>query len=79
MKRLLVSFCVVAIATFPTASGANMESEAASAEPIVIAYIPEHLQDRVPGHQHAHQTSPELELQGTTLEQQFAMRWLFRA
>jgi hypothetical protein len=34
-----------------------MASEAVSTKPIVIAYIPEHLQHRVPGHQHKYQAS----------------------
>jgi hypothetical protein len=38
----------------PTAASANAGSEAVSAKPIVIAYIPEHVQQRVPGHQHQH-------------------------
>ena len=57
MKWLLTGLCIIAIATTPVAASANVEGEAKPAEPIVIAYIPEHLQHRVPGHQHKHQAS----------------------
>jgi hypothetical protein len=52
MKWLLAGLCIIAVATTPAEASANTEGEAMSPEPIVIAYIPEHLQHRVPGHQH---------------------------
>jgi hypothetical protein len=39
----------MALAALPTGASANTEGEAASPEPIVIAYIPEHLERRIPG------------------------------
>ena len=61
MRCLLLSLCVVAIAVSPAAASANTKGEAVSTKPIVIAYIPEHLQHRVPGHQHKHQANVPLE------------------
>jgi hypothetical protein len=52
MKCLIASLCVIALAALPAAASANAAGEAVSTKPIVIAYIPEHLQQRIPGHQH---------------------------
>ena len=52
MKYLLTSLCVISVAALPAAASANAERDTASSKPIVIAYIPEYLQHRVPGHQH---------------------------
>ena len=60
MKCLIASLCVMALAALPTGASANTGSEAASAKPIVIAYIPEHLQLRVPWQTDEHRTSPTL-------------------
>ena len=66
MKWLLTGLCVIAIATTPVAASANVEGEAESADRIVIAYIPEHLQHRVPGHQHKHQAAPKSPSEGAS-------------
>ena len=68
MKWLLTGLCIVAVATSPAAASANTESEAVSAKPIVIAYIPEYLQLRVPRQLHEHQTIPTLP-RGTNVQQ----------
>jgi hypothetical protein len=68
MKCLIASLCVMALAALPARASANTGSEAASAKRIVIAYIPEHLQLRVPGPQHQYQSSPTLP-RGTEVEQ----------
>ena len=57
MRWLLTGLCAIAVTTSPAAASADVASEAVSTKPVVIAYIPEHLQHRVPGHQHEHQAS----------------------
>jgi hypothetical protein len=68
MKCLIASLCVMALAALPAGASANTGSEVVSAKRIVIAYIPEHLQLRVPGHLHEHQTIPTLP-RGTDVQQ----------
>jgi hypothetical protein len=68
MKCLIACLCVMALAALPAGASANTGSEVASPEPIVIAYIPEHLQQRIPDHQHRSQSSPTLPW-GTEVEQ----------
>jgi hypothetical protein len=60
MRWLITGLCVVAVAALPASASANTEGEAASAGPIVIGYIPQHLQQRVPGRQYKHQASEPL-------------------
>jgi hypothetical protein len=68
MKCLIASLCVMALAALPAGASANSGSEAASPKRILIAYIPEHLQLRVPGPQHQYRSSPTLP-RGTEVEQ----------
>ena len=60
MKWLLTGLCIIAVAPAPVAASANVECEGESADRIVIAYIPEHLQLRVPGQTDERHTSPTL-------------------
>ena len=68
MKCLIASLCVMALAALPAGASANSGSEVASAKRIVIAYLPERLQLRVPGSQRQYQNSPTLP-RGTEVEQ----------
>ncbi len=54
MTWLIASLCAISGAASPTAASAKAGSEAVSAKPIVIAYLPAYVQQRVPGHQHQH-------------------------
>jgi hypothetical protein len=45
----------MALAALPSGASANTGDEAASTKRIFIAYIPQHLQKRIPGHQITHQ------------------------
>jgi hypothetical protein len=74
MRWLVTGLCVIALAISPAAASANTEGEAMSPEPIVIAYIPEHLQHRVPGHQHKHQAAPKSPSEGASAESGLSRR-----
>ena len=50
MKWLIAILCVISVVVLPTGVSANTGSDAVSTKPIVIAYIPEHLKHRMPGH-----------------------------
>ena len=64
MRVWLGWFCfAVLVVAWPVRGSADVGAEGGSEEGIVIAYIPEHLQKRVPGHQVTHQAPAPLELE----------------
>ena len=67
MRYLVSVACMLAVVALPQGVSAKSSDEAKPPEPIRVAYIPEHLQRRMP--QYRHKEPPSLEYKTETVPQ----------